>query len=84
MGQHDLPIVTGRWRGIPCHERYCDMCCHRPVGGKQHFALYCPCFQLVRDRYQLISFTLQLIVTGIVFVWQADLPRVVKFIVDCF
>lgn len=82
MGQHDLPIVTGRWRGIPRHQRYCDMCDRRLVGDEQHFVFYCPCLQPVRDRYTDLFRSPYNSLQQ--FIWQAELPRVINFIVECF
>jgi hypothetical protein len=76
MGLHDLPIATGRLRGIPRHERWYDQCSLHVVGDKQHFVFYCPSLQQVRDRYpdlfHLPICTLQQ------FLWQEDIIQVIK------
>ena len=82
VGQHDLPIATGRWRGIPRYERFCDMCHMRLVGDEQHFVFYCPAMQSVRDQYPDLFQSQTRSLRQ--FVWQMDTPRVVNFIVDCF
>jgi hypothetical protein len=81
MGQHDLPIVTGRWRGIPRHERFCDMCSLPLVGDEQHFVFYCPYLQPVRDRYMdLFRSPFRSLRQ---FMWQDNTPRVITFLVEC-
>lgn len=81
MGQHDLPIVTGRWRGIPRHERFCDMCSLPLVGDEQHFVFYCPYLHPVRDRYMdLFRSPFRSLRQ---FIWQDNTPRVINFLVEC-
>ena len=82
LGLHDLPIVTGRWRNIPRHERRCDMCSLPLVGDEQHFVFYCPALQSVRDSYSdLFRVSVRALRQ---FMWQEDTIHVVNFIVDCF
>jgi hypothetical protein len=82
IGLHDLPIATGRLRGIPRHERWCDQCSLHLVGDEQHFVFYCPFLQQVRDRYpDLFHLPIRSLPQ---FLWQEDIIQVINFVVDCF
>jgi hypothetical protein len=41
MGAHDLPIVTGRWKGLEAEKRVCDICSTGKVGDEIHFLAEC-------------------------------------------
>jgi hypothetical protein len=82
MGLHDLSIATGRLRGIPRHERWCDQCSLHLVGDEQHFVFNCPFLQQVRDRYpDLFHLPIRSLQQ---FLWQEDIVQVINFVVDCF
>ena len=38
---HRLPIVTGRYNGIPKEERYCNKCNNNVIGDEFHVLLEC-------------------------------------------
>ena len=49
MGVYPLRIETGRWRGKPLSERFCEQCDDRTVECEHHFLLKCPKFNAQRE-----------------------------------
>ncbi len=49
MGVYPLRIETGRWRGKPLSERYCEQCNERTIECEHHFLLKCSKFNNQRD-----------------------------------
>ena len=47
---HTLPVETGRWNGIPLHERICNFC-QKDLGDEFHFMLVCDHFKQQRQTY---------------------------------
>ncbi len=48
MGVYPLRIETGRWRGIPLSERFCEQCDVRTIECEHHFLLVCSKFNSQR------------------------------------
>ena len=40
LGSHYMPIETGRWQRIPCHDRKCAPC--NSLGDERHYIYDCP------------------------------------------
>ena len=51
MSNHNLPIETGRHRGIPREKRICPICNLNSVGDEFHYITQCPYFQTKRKQY---------------------------------
>ena len=47
---HKLPIVTGRYQGIPVDERICTLCDIPDVGDEFHYLYKCSYFNDLRIR----------------------------------
>ena len=50
---HRLPIVEGRYTGIPVHERTCTLCTTNDIGDEFHYLFNCTFFHAQRVRYIL-------------------------------
>jgi len=48
-----LPIETGRWTGVPRHERLCNLC-NDGVGDEFHYLFYCKHQLIVNFRQKFI------------------------------
>ena len=47
---HKLPIVTGRYEGLPVDERICTICYSPDVGDEFHYLYKCTYFNELRIR----------------------------------
>ena len=47
---HKLPIVTGRYEGLPVDERICTLCDIPDVGDEFHYLFKCNYFNDLRTR----------------------------------
>lgn len=80
-GSHDLPIVSGRFRGIPRSQRVCLACQSSSIGDEYHLVFECPALLEVRQTYAHLFIghcTMQS------FIWQQDIIDVMKFLRTCF
>ena len=50
---HRLPIVEGRYTGIPVHERTCTLCTTNDIGDEFHYLFNCSFFHAQRVRHIL-------------------------------
>lgn len=50
VGNHKLPVETGRWDGTPFAERYCQRC-PREIGDEFHYLFTCPLFTNERNKF---------------------------------
>ena len=48
---HRLPIVEGRYTGIPVHERTCTLCTTNDIGDEFHYLFNCAFFHSQRVKY---------------------------------
>ena len=55
-GNHKLPIITGRYQGIPKEERLCPLCTNHQVGDEFHYLFECPSMSNDRDKYLTAQF----------------------------
>ena len=51
LSSHSLAIQTGRYTGIPRHERICTSCNMNAVENEFHFLLVCPHYIDLRRKY---------------------------------
>ena len=47
---HKSPVQTGRFAGIPRHERYCTKCGKEDLGDEFHYVLVCDFFSEDRKK----------------------------------
>ena len=50
-GNHKLPIVVGRYTGIPKTERLCNLCDAKSLGDEFHYIFQCTAFKKERSTY---------------------------------
>lgn len=50
VGNHKLPVETGRWDQTPHNERYCHHCIE-DIGDEFHYVFLCPLFSQLRKKY---------------------------------
>ena len=50
-GNHKLPIVVGRYTGIPKTERLCNLCDTKSLGDEFHYIFQCTAFKKERTTY---------------------------------
>ena len=48
---HLLPVETGRYEGIPFHDRLCNLCNTHEIATEKHYLMTCPYFDNERHRY---------------------------------
>ena len=48
---HKLPIVTGRYNGLPIDERTCTLCNTNEIGDEFHYLYKCVYFNDLRVKY---------------------------------
>ena len=53
MSAHKLAIETGRYKGIPRHNRICTRCSRNEIEDEAHFLFNCD--GMINDRYKLES-----------------------------
>ena len=82
MGCHRLPRDTGAWIGTPRLQRVCNMCAQRVIGDEKHMVFECPALQDLRDKRPHL-FAGSQAGAMVVFLWQADITGVVRFIDEC-
>lgn len=51
LGNHRLPIETGRWENIPLDERKCNLCKKQDIGDEFHYLFTCDFFQTDRKQF---------------------------------
>ena len=54
---HSLEIQRGRHENKHRSDRLCRICNSEKVETEEHFLLYCPAYQLIRRKYDLIRYT---------------------------
>ncbi len=60
-GNHKLPIVTGRFKGIRAENRICGLCELNLVGDEFHYLFKCPYFTKERENLLHISYSLNIV-----------------------
>jgi hypothetical protein len=53
VGNHRLPIETGRWHGIDHGNRLCNICTDAKIGDEFHYILQCK--SLINERKLFLS-----------------------------
>ena len=51
VGNHRLPIETGRWNNTPRNERICPQCPNQTLGDEFHYLFECNTFKSAREKY---------------------------------
>ena len=77
-GSHNLPSVTGRFSGTPRHLRKCLHCASGAICDEYHLVFECPALADLRQEYSCLFGDHAS--TVLLFVWQEDTLRVMKFV----
>ena len=82
MGCHSLPIVTGRWEGIPRADRICLLCRDsRALGDERHLLLECNALSAIRQEYADLLLSCRDSMQRLI--WHPDQILVFRYVRDC-
>ncbi len=80
LGSHQLPIVLGRFAGVPRASRVCTHCGGEAIAAELHKIFECPALQAVRQQYASLFSTDTDTMRS--FFTQQDHMQVFKFVLD--